>query len=60
MQFTNSETEIAEAITLLDKLIKSNPARTIETIRKYKNKYEIDMFTSFRLKKELQKINEKL
>ena len=60
MQFTNSENEIAEAIAILDKLIKSNPLKTMEAIRKYKNGREIDIFTSFRLKIELKKINEKL
>ncbi len=60
MQFTNSENEIAEAIAILDKLIKSNALKTMEAIRKYKNGREIDIFTSLRMKKELKKINEKL
>lgn len=60
MKFTSSENEISNAIDILDKLINANTSNTMETIRRYKTVQEIDMFTSFRLRRELKKISEKL
>ena len=57
MRFKTSENEISEAIDILDKLINSKPNTALETIRNYKVSKNFDMFTSYRLNKELNRIN---
>jgi len=60
MQFKSSDNEVANTINILDKLINSNTSNTMEIIRSYKNTSELDVFTSFRLRKELARVNEQL
>ncbi|MEI8377157.1 MAG: hypothetical protein WCF95_01330 [bacterium] len=57
MQFTSSENEIKDAIKVLDKLVNANTSNTMEAIRRYKNGQSLDIFTSFKLKKELTRVN---
>jgi len=57
MRFKSSDNEVKNAIDILDKLINSRPTTAIETIRNYKASKSFDSFTSFRLNKELKRIN---
>lgn len=58
MQYTSSEHEVTDAITVLDKLINLNASHTMEAIRRHKNGQKLDMFTTLKLKKELARVNE--
>lgn len=60
MKFTSSDNEIKNAIQVLDKLININASTTMEAVRRYKNSQTLDIFTSFKLKKELARVNEQL
>ena len=57
MKFKSSESEIRNAIDILDSLIKAKPTTALEAIRNYKASKNIDMFTIFRLNKELNRLN---
>lgn len=57
MKFKSSESEIKNAIDILDSLINAKPTTALETIRNYKASKNIDMFTIFRLNKELDRLN---
>lgn len=57
MRFKYSENEIQHAIDILDKLINSRAINAIETIKNYKISKNFDMFTSYRLNKELNRMN---
>lgn len=57
MKFKSSENEIKNAIEILDSLINAKPTTAFETIRNYKTSRKFDMFTSYRLNKELNRIN---
>ena len=57
MKFKSSENEIKNAIEILDSLINSKPAAVFDAIKGYKSSKSFDMFTSYRLNKELNRIN---
>lgn len=57
MKFKSSENEIKNAIEILDSLINTKPTTALETIRNYKASRKFDTFTSYRLNKELNRIN---
>lgn len=60
MQYTSLDNEVTDAIIILDRLININASNTMESIRRFKNNQELDMFSSFRLKKELARVNKQL
>jgi len=57
MKFTNSDADIRSSIQVLDKLINTSPEKTMEIIRTHKKSTELDIFTSYRINKELSRIN---
>lgn len=61
MNFSTPENDVHNAIEVLDKLInQKNSASVMETIRRYKNTGNMDMFTSYRLNKQLKQIEKSL
>lgn len=60
MKFTTPDSDIHNAIDVLDKLInQKNSSNVMETIRRYKSSGTVDMFTSYRLNKQLRQIEKR-
>lgn len=60
MKFTTSDKDVKEAIEVLDKLINAKSSNALQILKRYKNTNELDLFSSYRLKKELAKISKNI
>ncbi|MDD3419027.1 MAG: hypothetical protein PHE78_00340 [Candidatus Gastranaerophilales bacterium] len=60
MKINTPDTEIKNAIDILESLINSKTTNVFDTIRRYKEAQTMDSFTSYRLNKELKKLQSKI
>jgi hypothetical protein len=58
--FSKTDNEVKQAINILESLINSKTTNALETIQRYKASKEIDLFTSYRLNRELKKLHNKI